>query len=547
MPELDFPNNPAKGDQYVGTNGARYQWDGAVWDLASITPGTAAGGDLMGSYPNPDIAPGVVGTIELQTNVVNRLPPTPTMPADGGKVLTVTPVSGVFAWALPVSNVWGDIAAHSTVKPLTAGRSIELDPQTALWFGDSTTPCPAVRTPNQDIIVQSAVGRTAWLQSGQSGGILGITPTSASLSVDLALAGGLKVSQYIGGSPAAGSLQFFANQLQLRVAGAWQNVYPAAGGGGGGIPEAPNDGQLYGRKSTAWSVVPTPPAGLIDAPVDGTLYGRLNAAWASVTQPTTLPPSGPASGDLTGSYPNPSLGIIQSAKVRLVGRGSFFSGPGGASVAVNDSAHDASFVATLPSWSLDFGNDLGQDSAAVRRRPANAGGNAYTALMTVNPDGTIRATADPVNVLDLVTKRYADAHAGGGGAVKQVVAVAIPMNLNITNSAWGDILTISITTTGGWVVLICSPGWSVSGGSGGYLEFGWGRDAVSPTVVEQNLNYSTGADFSVPATSPLSGPIGMDHPPAGAHVYHLITICATPNALQTQGYGTGMCWAVELA
>jgi hypothetical protein len=54
------------------------------------------------------------------------------------------------------------------------------------------------------------------------------------------------------------------------------------GGGGGGIPEAPNDNQLYGRKNLAWAVVPAGGGGITDAPSDGFAYGRLNAAWARV-------------------------------------------------------------------------------------------------------------------------------------------------------------------------------------------------------------------------------------------------------------------------
>ena len=50
--------------------------------------------------------------------------------------------------------------------------------------------------------------------------------------------------------------------------------------GGGGIPDAPSDGTLYGRKNAAWDAVPAP--GIADAPSDGTLYARKNAAWDAV-------------------------------------------------------------------------------------------------------------------------------------------------------------------------------------------------------------------------------------------------------------------------
>ena len=30
---LDFPNSPSIGDEYTGTNGVTYQWDGVVWSV----------------------------------------------------------------------------------------------------------------------------------------------------------------------------------------------------------------------------------------------------------------------------------------------------------------------------------------------------------------------------------------------------------------------------------------------------------------------------------------------------------------------------------
>ena len=50
-----------------------------------------------------------------------------------------------------------------------------------------------------------------------------------------------------------------------------------------GIGEAPTDGQLYGRQSSAWNVVPS---GLSDAPSDGTTYGRKNATWVAASDGT---------------------------------------------------------------------------------------------------------------------------------------------------------------------------------------------------------------------------------------------------------------------
>jgi hypothetical protein len=49
----------------------------------------------------------------------------------------------------------------------------------------------------------------------------------------------------------------------------------------GPVPEAPTDGQLYGRKSSAWAVVPAGGGGIADAPSNGTAYMRSNAGWSS--------------------------------------------------------------------------------------------------------------------------------------------------------------------------------------------------------------------------------------------------------------------------
>jgi hypothetical protein len=49
------------------------------------------------------------------------------------------------------------------------------------------------------------------------------------------------------------------------------------------ITDAPNDGNLYGRESEAWAVVPSP--GISDAPNDGNLYGRENQSWLQVPAP----------------------------------------------------------------------------------------------------------------------------------------------------------------------------------------------------------------------------------------------------------------------
>ena len=49
----------------------------------------------------------------------------------------------------------------------------------------------------------------------------------------------------------------------------------------GGIPDAPTDGQTYGRNTGTWVVV-SGGSGISDSPADGTLYGRVNPAWRHI-------------------------------------------------------------------------------------------------------------------------------------------------------------------------------------------------------------------------------------------------------------------------
>ena len=60
----------------------------------------------------------------------------------------------------------------------------------------------------------------------------------------------------------------------------------SATGGGGGVPEAPIDGQQYARQNAGWSVVAD--SGIPEAPQDGNYYVRQNGAWVNLADALTV-------------------------------------------------------------------------------------------------------------------------------------------------------------------------------------------------------------------------------------------------------------------
>ena len=66
-----------------------------------------------------------------------------------------------------------------------------------------------------------------------------------------------------------------------------QMVTAINAGGGGGIPDAPSDGTLYGRVNATWSAAQPAGSYLTEAPSDGNTYGRKNGAWSSIAGGST--------------------------------------------------------------------------------------------------------------------------------------------------------------------------------------------------------------------------------------------------------------------
>jgi hypothetical protein len=108
-------------------------------------------------------------------------------------------------------------------------------------------------------------------EGGPPGGFIGTLPQTK-VSYDLSEISSMDI-------PASGeSLLDNLNHIRYRI----NTIEGVAFSGAVPIEEAPNNGNLYGRKNKAWSEIIIPSAGISDAPIDGCVYGRKDGRWYEV-------------------------------------------------------------------------------------------------------------------------------------------------------------------------------------------------------------------------------------------------------------------------
>jgi hypothetical protein len=126
MSALDFPNAPTVGQIATLTNGFSYQWDGTAWVVGSST-GQVAGGDLTGTYPNPDIRALAVGTAELADGAVTAAK----VLAGQGARRTWAATLPAVGWSLGTKNAW---TVFATVTQTVSGGIVIAFVEPALQY-----------------------------------------------------------------------------------------------------------------------------------------------------------------------------------------------------------------------------------------------------------------------------------------------------------------------------------------------------------------------------------------------------------------------------
>jgi hypothetical protein len=224
--------------------------------ISGTSPGGAAGGDLTGSYPNPDIATGVVNANELGNT-------------------SVTP--GSYGSATQV----GTFTVDSDGRLTSAGNvTISGIPPGGTAGGDLTGTYP-----NPDIaagvVNANELGSTT-VTPGSYGSASQVGTFTVDADGRLTLAGNVTISGTAPGGAAGGDLT-----------GTYPNPDIAASVVGSN--EISSSGVTAGTYGGATQV------GTFTVDVDG----RINSATNVTISGTT--PGGAAGGDLTGTYPNPDI------------------------------------------------------------------------------------------------------------------------------------------------------------------------------------------------------------------------------------------------
>ena len=254
--------------------------------ISGVSPGGAAGGDLSGTYPNPDIAAGAVGPAEI---------------AVGGVDLSTSDVTG----NLPVARLNSGTSASAST----------------FWCGDGTWATPAGGA------VAGAFIGTRVLTSGTT-----YTPTAGTNTITVVIigggggGGGVKGAAASSGAAGGGGSGGICIKTLTGISGTY--AYVIGAGGAGGVGATPTNGTNGAESSfTAGATTYTASFGFGGTACTSGATTQLKVGGSGATISTN--------GDLNGAGSPGGVGLTLSTNNQVAsgaGASSFFGGGGNARV-----------------------------------------------------------------------------------------------------------------------------------------------------------------------------------------------------------------------